>query len=104
MGDGQQKFAYVRMDELIRMIDFVIETPELNGPINCTSINDISNENFMAQLRQSLNKRFYLNNPAWLLAIGAKIIGTEKELILKSRYVFPEKLSKAGFQFETKVI
>lgn len=104
MGDGKQKFAYVRMEELLKMVDFIIEHDQLEGPINCTSVNDITNEEFMKTLRQKMNKRFYLNNPSWMLALGGKIIGTEKELILKSRYVFPEVLSKAGFQFDTGII
>ena len=104
MGNGQQKFAYVRMDELIRMVDFIINSPNLKGPINCTSTNDITNETFMAELRQNMHKRFYLNNPAWLLAMGGIIIGTEKELILKSRYVYPEILVNAGFDFDQRII
>jgi hypothetical protein len=104
MGDGQQKFAYVKMPELIKMVDFIIEHDQLEGPINCTSINNITNEEFMKTLRHKMNKRFYLNNPSWILALGGKVIGTEKELILKSRYVFPEILSKTGFKFDTTIL
>ena len=32
--------------------------------------------------------------------MGAVIIKTETELILKSRWVIPERLSAAGFQFQ----
>ena len=38
--------------------------------------------------------------PAWLLKIGAILIKTETELILKSRWVIPERLLNAGFQFK----
>lgn len=103
MGDGQQKFAYVKMEELIKMIDFIINHNELKGPINCTSVNDITNETFMSALRTKMNRRFHFNNPEWTLAIGGKLIGTEKELILKSRYVYPEKLVNAGFEFDQNI-
>jgi NAD dependent epimerase/dehydratase family enzyme len=33
------------------------------------------------------------------LEIGAKLIGTETELVLKSRNVIPKRLLDAGFRF-----
>ncbi|HEY6902292.1 MAG TPA: DUF1731 domain-containing protein, partial [Puia sp.] len=38
--------------------------------------------------------------PAWLLRLGALLIGTETELILKSRWVVPTKLLETGFTFQ----
>jgi NAD dependent epimerase/dehydratase family enzyme len=38
--------------------------------------------------------------PRWLLKMGAKMIGTETELVLKSRWVLPERLLKQGFEFK----
>ena len=39
-------------------------------------------------------------SPAWLLTMGAVIIKTETELVLKSRWVIPERLLNAGFEFK----
>ena len=36
--------------------------------------------------------------PKWMLKMGAAIIGTETELILKSRWVVPERLLKEGYK------
>jgi NAD dependent epimerase/dehydratase family enzyme len=38
-------------------------------------------------------------SPEWMLAIGAFLLRTETELILKSRRVVPRRLLDAGFQF-----
>ena len=35
----------------------------------------------------------------WMLELGAALIGTETELILKSRWVVPTKFLQAGFRF-----
>ena len=43
---------------------------------------------------------FGIPTPKWLLEIGAVIIKTETELILKSRWVIPETLLKAGYVFK----
>ena len=42
--------------------------------------------------------------PEWLLKFGAILIKTETELILKSRWVIPERLLQAGFKFQYSTI
>jgi len=42
---------------------------------------------------------FGLPAPKWLLELGAIFIRTETELILKSRWVLPNRLEKAGYDF-----
>jgi uncharacterized protein len=36
----------------------------------------------------------------WMLELGSRVIRTETELVLKSRWVLPERLLEAGFTFE----
>jgi NAD dependent epimerase/dehydratase family enzyme len=40
-----------------------------------------------------------LPSPKWLLEFGAIFIGTETELVLKSRWVLPERLLNDGYDF-----
>jgi NAD dependent epimerase/dehydratase family enzyme len=40
-----------------------------------------------------------LPTPRWLLELGAVMIRTETELVLKSRWVGAEKLMRSGFAF-----
>ena len=40
-----------------------------------------------------------LRAPHWMLSIGAAVLGTETELVLKSRRVFPRRLLENGFEF-----
>ena len=54
----------------------------------------------MQQLRKTMSIPFGLPIPTAVLKIGAKIIGTETELVLKSRNVIPDRLLKNGFKFE----
>jgi hypothetical protein len=50
--------------------------------------------------QRSLGIRFGLPAAKWMLEIGALVMGTETELILKSRRVVPGRLLDAGFQFD----
>ena len=51
-----------------------------------------------------MNVKIGLPSPEWLLKMGAVIIRTEPELVLKSRWVIPEKLVTAGYKFKYPVI
>jgi NAD dependent epimerase/dehydratase family enzyme len=37
--------------------------------------------------------------PRWALEVGSAVIRTETELVLKSRWVLPERLLEAGYPF-----
>ena len=68
---------------------------------NVCSPNPITNRLFQNLLRKKMKIPFGLNLPKMVLNLGAIIMGTETELLLKSRKVFPEKLLKLGFNFQT---
>jgi NAD dependent epimerase/dehydratase family enzyme len=53
----------------------------------------------MRLLRQATGYKFGLPAFTWMLKIGAPIIGTETELVLKSRWVLPTKILASGFEF-----
>ncbi|MNP84245.1 hypothetical protein D3C76_1834730 [compost metagenome] len=53
----------------------------------------------MAGLRRAMGVPVGLPAPRWLLELGARLIRTETELVLKSRWVLPERLQRAGFSF-----
>ena len=53
----------------------------------------------MQLLRKAYHIPIGFSTPAWLLEIGAVIIRTETELVLKSRWVYPKRLLEAGFTF-----
>jgi uncharacterized protein (TIGR01777 family) len=99
-GSGNQMFSWIHIEDLHRIILFLEATKQLDGIFNCSSPNPVKNKTFMKTLRQSMNVPFGLPLPAWLLEIGAALIKTERELLLKSRWVIPEKLLKAGYVFE----
>jgi NAD dependent epimerase/dehydratase family enzyme len=54
----------------------------------------------MQTFRKYLKPLFGLPAQSWMLKIGAVMIGTETELLLKSRWVVPEKLQNLGFEFK----
>ena len=97
---GPAPVSYTHLDVYKRQIlDFVERTPSLEGPVNASSPNPVDNRTLMATVREVLGARIGPSMPRWMLELGAIGIRTETELVLKSRWVLPEKLQAAGFEF-----
>lgn len=103
-GSGKQMFSWIHIADLFAIIRFLQSNKNMTGAYNCSAPNPVSNEFLMRSLRQAMNVKFGLPSPKFLLEIGAFIIRTETELILKSRWVIPERLINAGFQFQFSTI
>ncbi|KQN34674.1 NAD-dependent epimerase [Pedobacter sp. Leaf41] len=99
-GDGNQFVNWVHEQDAIHSIQWLLENEAISGVVNCTSPAAVTNNTLMKTIRKTYGIPFGLSTPAWLLSIGAAIIGTETELILKSRWVKPAVLLENGFEFQ----
>lgn len=99
-GDGNQMFSWIHVEDLYRIIRFVQDHPEINGPVNAAAPDPVTNAQFMKTLRDKMHRSVGIPTPTPLLKIGAFVIRTEPELLLKSRWVLPEKLENNGFEFK----
>ncbi|MGP9502125.1 TIGR01777 family oxidoreductase [Specibacter sp. AOP5-B1-6] len=100
MGDGGQKYSWVHIDDLFRAILFLHENRGITGAVNIAAPQVVSNAGLMAAVRKANRMPFGLPTPAWVLKIGAVLIRTETELVLKSRWVSARKLRDAGFTWQ----
>ena len=98
-GTGNQMFSWIHIEDLFKIVLFLKEKEELTGVFNCSSPQPVSNRELMKELRKTLNVPFGLPSPKWMLEIGSLIIKTETELVLKSRWVHPERLEREGYTF-----
>jgi len=98
--DGRQYVSWIHDRDFIRAIEWLIERDDISGPVNVCSPNPLPNAEFMAELRQAWGVRWGLPASRWMLEIGAWLLRTETELILKSRRLTPTRLWESGFAFE----
>lgn len=98
-GNGRQFVSWVHETDVTRFFQWLIDTPEAQGIINLASPDPTTDHELTHQLRQRLKPPFALPQPAWLLRIGAFLLRTEAELVLKSRRVVPTKAQQLGFEF-----
>lgn len=99
-GPGTQMFSWVHIEDIFGIIMFLKDHPELSGVFNCAAPEPLSNREWMREVRQAMKVPFGLPAPRWMLELGAVMIRTETELILKSRWVIPERLEQAGYKFK----
>lgn len=99
-GPGTQRFSWIHIEDIYGIISFLQAREDLSGLFNCASPNPVTNRELMSELRRVMNRSFGLPSPKWLLELGAVMIQTETELILKSRWVIPERLEREGYTFK----
>lgn len=96
---GRQRFSLMHMDDVLAAITFLREHEELDGVVNLAAPEASDNRTLMAALRRQLGVPVGLPATRWMLEVGTVAIRTETELVLKSRWVVPERLQEAGFVF-----
>ncbi|MDO9395994.1 MAG: DUF1731 domain-containing protein [Herbiconiux sp.] len=96
---GRQRFSWVHLDDVLGVIRFVDAHPEVEGPVNVAAPQPTDNRTMMASVRRAVGARVGLPTWRWMLELGAIAIRTESELVLKSRWVLPERLEAAGYVF-----
>lgn len=99
-GDGNQYVSWAHELDAARSTEWFADHTELEGIFNCTAPYPVKNAELMGVIRKTFGASFGLPAPEWLLEAGAVVIGTETELILKSRWVVPEGLLASGFIFQ----
>ncbi|MEM6524548.1 MAG: TIGR01777 family oxidoreductase [Bacteroidota bacterium] len=103
-GEGNQMVSWLHQDDFTTMMDYLINSNSLSGIFNLAAPNPVTNKVLMKALREAVGIKFGIPTPTWLLEMGARIIQTETELILKSRYVAPRRMIDNRYQFQFESI
>ncbi len=98
-GNGRQYVSWIHESDVAGIVEWVTGNESITGVYNCTAPGPVPNSQLMQTIREAYGVPAGLPAPTWLLEIGAGLIGTETELILKSRWVVPAKLLQAGYLF-----
>ncbi len=96
---GKQKVSWIHELDFVKAIEFLIASENLEGNFNLAVPKPTDNKTLMKTLRKMMHIPFGISHPEWLIKLGAKLIGTEPELVLKSRNVIPKRLTDNGFVF-----
>ncbi len=100
MGSGKQFVSWIHEEDFCRAVEWILEHEHLHGPVNLAAPQPLPNAEMMRTFRRVCGGvPFGLPAFEWMLEVGALVLRTETELILKSRRVVPGKLLADGFAF-----
>jgi uncharacterized protein (TIGR01777 family) len=99
-GSGNQMVNWIHIDDFLGIIEWFRTNDQATGPYNIVSPDPVTNAVFMKTMRNVMGMPFGLPAFEWMLKLGAWLIGTEVELLLKSRWVEPKRLKDEGYTFQ----
>jgi uncharacterized protein (TIGR01777 family) len=98
-GSGKQFVSWIHEADFVAAIEFLLANDSIEGVVNMASPHPLPNRDFMAILRAAAGVSIGISVTRWMLEIGASVMRTETELVLKSRRVVPGRLLASGFRF-----
>ncbi|MEI8066888.1 MAG: TIGR01777 family oxidoreductase [Actinomycetes bacterium] len=96
LGSGQQWWSWITLHDEIRAICHLLES-KISGPVNLTSPNPVTNQEFTAALARALHRPAVFPVPAFALRIAMGGFSSE---VLGSKKVIPQQLQEDGFTFD----
>jgi uncharacterized protein (TIGR01777 family) len=96
LGNGKQWWSWITLHDVIRAISFILEN-KIEGPVNLTSPNPVTNQEFTSALARAMHRPALFPAPA--LALKVALGGFSSE-ILGSKKVIPQELMNAGFTWD----
>ncbi|HWK19213.1 MAG TPA: DUF1731 domain-containing protein [Microbacteriaceae bacterium] len=96
---GRQKFSWIHLDDYVDVVRFLRAHPEIDGPINLATPEATDDRGLMRAVRRAVGARIGLPTYRWMLELGGVALRTEAELVIKSRWVIPQRLIDAGYEF-----
>ena len=96
LGSGKQWWSWITLHDVVRAIIFALENP-IAGPVNLTTPNPVTNQEFTAALARAMNRPALFPAPAIALKIA---LGGFSSEVLGSKKVLPNALSDAGFVWD----
>ncbi|MEU8205187.1 TIGR01777 family oxidoreductase [Streptosporangium sp. NPDC049046] len=97
LGDGRQYVAWISLPDEVAAIRFLLENPDISGPVNLCAPEPVTNGEFTKALGRALHRPVYLPVPK---AVVRAVLGeSADELALISLRAVPRVLCEAGFTF-----
>ncbi|MSW72509.1 MAG: TIGR01777 family protein, partial [Actinobacteria bacterium] len=96
LGSGRQWWSWITLHDVVRAIEFAL-VENISGPVNLTSPNPVTNQEFTSALARALHRPAVFPAPAFALKAALGGFSTE---VLGSKRVIPQALHEAGFTWD----
>ncbi len=101
LGDGNQWFSWIHMQDQIRAMIFLLENDEADGPFNLVAPNPVTNQELSKALGDAMGRPSAIPVPS--IAVKT-VFGEMSDMVLKGPRVLPKQLEDMGFEFQYPTI
>jgi uncharacterized protein (TIGR01777 family) len=97
VGSGRQWLSWIHIEDLVRAVEYCMDTATIAGVVNGVGPNPVTNDEFGRTLGTVLHRPHWLHVPAFAFRF---LFGELSMLLLKGQRVVPQVLNDHGFEFE----
>jgi len=97
IGSGKQWFSWIHIKDLAEAFVFMMEHPEISGPVNVCSPNPVRNKDLAKALGKVLHRPSFIPAPGFMVKL---VLGEFGSVILEGQRVLPRRLLDLGFVFQ----
>lgn len=96
LGSGKQWWSWITLHDQVRAMIFLMNS-KLEGPVNLTTPNPVTNQEFTAALARTLKRPAFFPAPAFALRA---VLGGFSTEVLGSKKIIPKVLMDNNFEFD----
>lgn len=97
LGSGRQKMSWIALDEIPRIVDYIITHDDISGPVNFVSPNPVTNWEFTKTLGAVIHRPTIFPVPGFMIKLMFGEMG--KTLLLEGAHVIPDVLLAQGYRY-----
>ena len=101
MGSGRQYMPWISLPDWLAAVTFLLDHPDIAGPVNVTGPEPVTNTDFSAALGRALHRPSLVPVPGFALRIA---VGELADATLESKRVLPRVLAEHGFPVAHKTV
>ena len=102
LGTGRQSISWIDLKDVIYGLYHVLMTPQLEGPVNFTAPESVTNEIFSKKLANAVHRPLFFRLGKGLL--HGTMGEMADEMLLQSIKAIPKKLDDSGYRFYTPTL
>ena len=96
MGSGRQYMSWIHRLDWLEMVRWIVETPQVSGPVNATAPHPVTNRHFARALGRALRRPSLVPAPGFALKI---VLGEMANSLVTGQRVLPARAQALAFHF-----